>query len=182
MLQNPELKIDLEFENLLLTDSDCTPLFRPFFYKQIETTRTGVRIPCPSCNQTPSGNVEGSIDCPYCEGIGYKWKEGIGDGWFYKQTYMTDRSIVSSVPLATASATFNKIFLAFSKDLRLNEGDVILKPELRADTNMVIPIINSGMFKVYESLNQASNQTQSEFNIVSLTSTYGRYFRILLNE
>ena len=95
---------------------------------------------------------------------------------------MTDRSIVSSVPLATASATFNKIFLAFSKDLKLMEGDVILKPELQNDTNMVIPIVNSGMFKVYESLNLSSNQTESEFNIVSLTSTYGRYFRNLLDE
>lgn len=182
MLQNPELKLDVEFEKLLFTDDDCTPLFRPFIYKAIETDRAGNKIPCPSCNQTPSGNVEGSIDCPYCESVGYKWKEGVADGWFYNQAYMTDRSIVSSVPLQTASATFNKIFLAFRKDLKLREGDIILKPELRSDKNLVLPIVNDGMFKVYESLNMSSNQTQSEYNIVSLTSTYGRYFRKLLNE
>ena len=35
MFQSPELKIDKEFEDLLYTDKDCTPLNVPFFYKKI---------------------------------------------------------------------------------------------------------------------------------------------------
>lgn len=182
MLQNPELKVDLEFEKLLFTDDDCTPLAIPFFYKHITRTRNGQKIPCKACNQSPSGNVEGSVDCPYCEGIGYEWKEGIGEGWFFSQSYMTDRSIVSSVPLQAATANFNKIYLAFKKDIRLKESDIILKPELREDTRVVVPIVNDGMYKVYESLNLSSNQTQSEYNIVTLTSTFGNYFRNLLKD
>lgn len=182
MLQNPELKIDLEFESLLFTDDDCTPLAIPFFYKQITRSRDGKKLPCKACNQAPSGNVEGSIDCPYCEGVGYEWKEGIGEGWFFSQSYMTDRSIVSSVPLADASATFNKIYLAYKKDLRLKDGDVVLKPELNEDTTMKIPVINDGMYKVNESQNLSSNQTQSEYNLVMLTSTFSDYFRKLLKE
>ena len=42
MLQNPELKIDLEFEKLLFTDDDCTPIAIPFFYKQIARTRAKI--------------------------------------------------------------------------------------------------------------------------------------------
>lgn len=182
MLQNPELKIDLEIEKLLYTDDDCTPLFIPFFYKQIERTRSGAKVSCPSCNNTPSGNVEGSPDCPYCEGVGYKWIEGIGKGWFYRQAYMTDRSIVSSVPLAAAGATFNKNYLVFGKELVLKEGDIIMKPLLQETNKINIPVHNDGMYKIYESLNLSSNQSQSEFNTVSLTSTYGRFFRGLLNE
>ena len=95
---------------------------------------------------------------------------------------MTDRSIVSSVPLADATATFNKIYLAYKKDLRLKDGDVVLKPELNDDTTMKIPVINDGMYKVNESQNLSSNQTQSEYNIVMLTSTFSDYFRKLLKE
>ena len=35
MFQNPELKLDKEFEDLLFTDKDCTPLNVPFIYKKI---------------------------------------------------------------------------------------------------------------------------------------------------
>ena len=72
MFQNPELKIDKEFEDLLLTDADCTPLFVPFFYKKI-TKINGIKQQCPSCNSKASGNVEGSIDCPSCEGLGFQF-------------------------------------------------------------------------------------------------------------
>lgn len=183
MLQNPELKVDLEFDKLLFSDDDCTPLAIPFFYKHVVRNRDGSKRPCQACNQNPSGNVEGSVDCPYCESVGYEWVDGISEGWFFSQSYMTDRSIVSSVPLQAATANFNKIYLAFKKDLKLKESDVILKPELTLmDGRMVIPIKNDGMFKVYESLNLSSNQTQSEYNIVSLTSTFGNYFRGILKD
>lgn len=180
MFQNPELKIDNEFEKLLFTNEDCTPLFVPIFYKKLTRDRQGHRIPCPACNTNPSGNVEGSQDCAYCEGVGYKWSEGISEGWFYKQSYMTDRSIVASVPLEIASASFDKIYLAFKKELRLKEGDIVLRPEVGFNKKIVTPIVNNGMYKVYDSLNLSSNQTFSEYNIVSLTTTFGDYFRGLL--
>ena len=72
------------------------------------------------------------------------------------------------------------MYLAFRKELKLKEGDIILRPEVGFDKRIVTPIVNNGMYKVYDSLNLTSNQTFSEYNIVSLTTTFGDYFRGLL--
>lgn len=180
MFQNPELKIDKEFEELLFTDKDCTPISIPFFYKKIKRTYQGSKVPCLSCNSSSNGNIEGSLDCPYCEGVGFQWKEGIYKGWFYKQSYMTDRSISSSVPLEMSLANFNKLFLVFDKGLELNQDDIILKPKLDLKGKIEFPIISDGMFKVFESEHNSSNQTFSEFNSATLSSSFGKYFRNII--
>lgn len=180
MFQNPELKIDKEFEDLLLTDTDCTPLFVPFFYKKIKRVR-GEKQPCIHCNNGVSGNIEGSIDCPYCEAIGYQWSEGIYNGWFYKKSFMTDRSITSSVPLEMAIANFNKLHLVFDKGLELEQDDIIFRPKIDLNKKMLIPIQKEGMYKISEEEHNSSNQTFSEFNTVVLTSSFGKYFRGVIN-
>lgn len=177
MFQNPELKLDKEFEDLLHTDVDCTPLAIPFIYKKIKRTYQGSKVPCKSCNPAGDGNVEGSLDCPYCEGLGYQWTEGIYKGWFYKQTYMTDRSISSSVPLEMGIANFNKLFLVFDKGLELKQDDIILQPKISKKGGIEYPIISQGIFKVFESEHNAANQRYAEFNSVTLSSTFGKYFR-----
>lgn len=180
MFQNPELKLDKEFEDLLHTDTDCTPLSIPFFYKKIKRTYDGNKIPCSSCNGAANGNIEGSLDCPYCEALGYQWTEGIYKGWFYKQSYMTDRSISASVPLDMAIANFNKVFLVYDKGLELKQDDIVFKPKLNSEGIIEYPIISDGMFKVFESEHNASNQKFSEFNSATLSSTFGKYFRGIL--
>lgn len=179
MFQKPELKIDKEFEDLLLTDTDCTPLFVPFFYKKI-TKINGIKQQCPSCNPKASGNIEGSIDCPSCEGLGFQFIEGIYNGWFYKQSYMVDRSISTSVPLKMAAANFNKLLLAFDKGLKLYPGDIILRPELDGNGRIVIPVEMRDMFKISSSEFNSSNQKMTEYNSVELTSTFGNFFRGIL--
>lgn len=181
MFQNPELKLEKEFEDLLFTDTDCTPLNVPFIYKQIKRDQRGAKIQCPSCNAGVSGIKEGSQDCPYCESIGFQWTEHLARGWFYKQSYMTDRSISASVPLAMGQGEFYKYFLAYDNSFKLNSDDIILVPELDNKGNPYIPIRKKGLYKVTESDANASNQTGSEFNIASLTTTNGNVFRGLLN-
>ena len=181
MFQNPELKLDKEFEDLMFTDIDCTPLNVPFIVKKIKRDYKGNKIQCTSCNNGVSGVIEGSHDCPYCEALGFQWTEHIHRGWFYKQSYMTDRSISASVPLSMAQAEFFKYFLAYDKSYELNTGDVILIPELDSNGNPVIPIKKKGLYKVTNSDSNASNQTKTEFNIATLTTTNGNVFRGLLN-
>lgn len=181
MFQNPELKLDKEFEDLLFTEKDCTPLSIPFIYKKIKRDYKGTKVQCPSCNSGVSGVIEGSHDCPYCEAIGFQWTEHIQRGWFFKQSYMTDRSISASVPLAMGQAEFYKYFLAYDKSFRLDSDDIILIPELDERGNMLIPIKKKGVFKVTENDMNSSNQTNSEFNIVTLATTHGNVFRGLLN-
>lgn len=181
MFQNPELKLDKEFEDLLFTDKDCTPLNVPFFLKKIKRNSRGSKIQCPSCNLGVSGVIEGSHDCPYCEAIGFQWTESIKRGWFYKQSYMTDRSISASVPLAMAQAEFFKYFLAYDKSFQIETNDIILIPELDLKGNLIIPIKKKGLYKVTDSDANASNQTSSEFNIATLTTTNANVFRGILN-
>ena len=181
MFQNPELKLDKEFEDLLFTDKDCTPLNVPFIYKKIKRDYKGTKIQCPSCNSGVSGIIEGSHDCPYCEAIGFQWTEHLQRGWFYKQSYMTDRSISASVPLAMGQAEFYKYYLAYDKSFQLNSDDIILIPELDNNGKPLIPIKRKGMYKVTESDSNASNQTGAEFKIATLTTTNGNLFRGILN-
>lgn len=179
MFQNPELKIDKEFEDLLLTDTDCTPLFVPFFYKKIKKVK-GIKQQCPACNSKASGNVEGSIDCPSCEGLGFQFVEGIYNGWFYRQSYMVDRSISTSVPLKMATANFNKLILTYDKGLKLYPGDIILRPELDENGRISIPVEVRDMYKISSSEFNSSNQKMIEYNSVELTSTFGDFFRGVL--
>ena len=181
MFQNPELKLGDEFEDLLFTDKDCTPLNVPFFVKKIKRDYNGNKIQCPSCNKGVSGIVEGSHDCPYCEALGFQWTEHIHRGWFYKQSYMTDRSISASVPLTMAQAEFFKYFLAYDKSFVINTDDIILIPELDLKGNPLIPIKRKGLYKVTDNDANSSNQTLAEFNIATLTTTNGNVFRGLLN-
>jgi len=179
--QTPELIVRDEFNDLLYTDADITPLFVPFFYKRFIRTDGGEKIPCPSCNTTPSGIVEGSLDCPYCESTGYRYEEGISDGWFYSESTSTARIVIDSIPNEAAQTFFFTMNLAFHADLKLKEGDIILRPELNRDKTMKIPIRNNGMYRIISSVEYASDQTDSEYNIVGLSSIYNKYFKGIID-
>lgn len=179
MFQDPELKIDNEFEDLLLTDKDCNALFVPFFYRKIRRKSDGKKVMCPSCNNSVSGNVEGSPDCPYCDSVGYLWDQGIGEGWFYSSRYMTDRSIVTSYPASMSQATFIASNLIVPKNLDLRETDVVLKPKLEGK-NIKVPIESDGMFKIYNSVKHSSNQQESEYTVLELVTTIEDTFKRLL--
>lgn len=175
--QNPELIIRDEFNDLLYTDADITPLFVPFFYKRFLRTPSGREIPCPACNTVPSGTVEGSLDCPYCEGTGYRYEEGIGTGWFYQEKLSVSRALAGSLPHDNSQLYMFEMNLAYHADLKLKEGDIILRPELNRDKTMKIPISNNGMYRIASSIEHASDQTDSEYNTAHLSTISKKYFR-----
>lgn len=181
MFQNPELLIHDEFNDLLYTDKDITPLFVPFFYKKKIRDKYGQPVPCPSCNNKISGIIEGSNDCPYCEGYGFIFEEGIDDGWFYNDNLTVSRALGNVIDTEMAQEYMYEYSLATRSDIILNEGDIILKPKLLGNAEIQLPVSVNGMYKVLEGRSPASNQSDSEYNIYKLGTIKSNYFRKLLN-
>ena len=180
MLQNPELKIEKEFEALLSTDSDCTPIEVPFLYRQNKRDRYNNPIYCKACNEARSGIKEGSIDCPYCLGTGTEWEQKIGKGWFAKNAFSTERTLTTSIPDKMSDSAFFKIYLYTKKDVLLKDTDSVLIPTLTSEGAIKLPLEVEGIFSVYEDFNFRSNQMQSEYYRYKLSTNFEATFGELL--
>lgn len=179
--QRPELLVHDEYDDLLHTDKDITPLAIPFFYKRKKRDVHGFAIPCHACNKELSGNIEGSFDCPYCEGFGYEFEEGIEEGWFYSENQNVSNMLANSVPKQAAMTYQYTMNLTTSSNVLFQEGDVILRPELMTEGEMKIPIVVDGMYRIHSRVLYASNQSNSEFNVYGLTTIQRKYFRKIIN-
>ena len=181
MYQTPELDIAKEFEDLLLTDTDCSPLKTLFIFKKMKRDARGNAKACNSCNSAGTKWVEGSSDCPYCEGLGYQWDEGKAYGWFYKKSVLSDRNLMSSTPAVVGTTIFNKQYLVVPKEIVLRQGDYILKLLLDNDNKPLIPIQLDDMYQVSESELNRSTSISSQFNTVTLQTDKRPLFRKILN-
>lgn len=180
MYQNPELIIDKEFEDLIFTDTDCSPLKTFFIYKKFKKTLRGIRIPCSSCNLKNSQYQEGSTDCPYCEGLGYQWEEGTSYGWFYKKSVSVDRNLMNNSPSAAGSTIFNKQYLVIPKGLDLRQGDFILRIILEDENIPKVPIELDEMYQISESERNRSSGTAVQFTTLTLQTDNRPIFRGVL--
>lgn len=181
MLQNPELKIEEEFRNLLSKEDDCTPIQVPFLYRKNNRDNYNNPIYCKACNDPRSGIKEGSLDCPYCLGSGTEWTQSIGQGWFGKNAFSTERTLTTSIPDKMGDSAFFKVFLYTNRELVLRDTDVVLIPTLTDKGKIKIPLEVEGIFSVYEDFNFRSNSMQSEYNRYKLSTTVESTFRGLLD-
>ena len=181
MYQSPELIIDKELEDLLFTDKDCSPLQVPFIYKKMRRDSRGNTISCKACNKNKDLFKEGSLDCPYCEGLGYEWDEGTALGWFYKNSMLSDRNLMSSAPSEVGLSIFNKQYLVTDKDVLLKQNDHILRLVLDDDNTPKLPLQLDGMYQVVESENNRSNTLFSQFNTYTLDTENKSLFRGILD-
>lgn len=182
MLQRPELEINKEFDDLLQTEEDCTPIEVPFLYRKNKRDRYNLAIQCPACNGTLSGIKEGSLDCPYCLGTGTEWEQHIGKGWFAKNSFSTERTLTTSIPDKMSDSAFFKIYLYTKRDIVLRDTDTVLIPTLTETGSILLPLEIEGVFSVYEDFNFRANQTQSEYYRYKLSTTTEDTFGDLLND
>lgn len=182
MLQNPELRIEREFDNLLQTEEDCTPIEVPFLYRKNKRTRYNTAVNCKACTETVSGIKEGSIDCPYCLGTGTEWEQCIGKGWFAKNAFSTERSLITSIPDKMSDSAFFKLYLYTKKDVVLRDADVVLIPTLDLNGRIKMPLEIEGLFIVYEDFNFRSNQSQTEYYRYKLATTVESSFKGLIDD
>lgn len=169
MFQTPELKLDKEFEDLLFTSTDCTPLAVPLVYRKIRQHPTTGAVKCPGCNAKASGIIEGERTCPYCDGLGYLWDESIIKGWIYLKN--NTKVTGGGNPLEMGESDFNTFYLATKKDLLVVNDDYVRTIKLDSNKNIVMPLTYVETYKVYDSKVFASNQTNSEFNVAKIGST-----------
>jgi hypothetical protein len=175
MFQNPELIVNKEFDDLLFTDTDCTPLFTPVLYRKLRRDILGNQIRCTGCNARASGIIEGDPSCPYCDGIGYLWDESIINGWIYANDAL--RPGLGHLPQPLGETDFNAYTIATRADLLLYNEDYIRTFNLSSDGTISLPITFRGSFKIYNTTQYASNQRNSEFNLakLGLTTELDRY-------
>lgn len=180
MLQSPELKLGEEFDKLLYTDEDCSPIVIPFLFKKYRRDSQNSKIGCKACNEGRNGNIEGSLDCPYCLGAGYEWDQGISQGWFSKPEFSIERTLVASVADRQAESAFNKIYLYTDKTIVFEDTDVILVPKLDTNNKIQTPVVAEGIFLVFDDFNFRSNQSQAEYNRYRLSTTFDTCFKRLM--
>lgn len=182
MLQHPELIVEQEFNNLLTTDEDCSPIEVPFLYRRNKRRRDSRPVPCKACNGDVNGIKEGSLDCPYCLGSGTEWEQGIAKGWFAHNGFTTERTLLASISDRMADSAFFKIYLYTKADIYLKDADAVLIPALDADGKIKLPLESNGIFSVFESFNYRSTQTPVEYYRYRLSTSFDSTFRGLLQD
>lgn len=182
MLQNPELRIQTEFDKLLASDDDCSPIEVPFLYRRNKRDRYLTSIPCKACNPSSNGINEGSLDCPYCLGSGTEWEQGIAKGWFSNNLFTIERTLIASIPDRMADSAFFKIYLYTKTDIKLKDTDIVLIPVLDENGKILLPLQSEGIFSVYEDFNFRANQTQAEYYRYKLSTAFDSTFRGLLKD
>lgn len=170
MFQTPELKIDKELEDLLFTDTDCTPLFHPVLIRTLRKKK-GYRVQCPSCNPTLHGIKDGTKYCPYCDGVGFLWDEKLVDAWVYRGTFLSSKNTSLGIPLSVGDNDFKLYYIVTHKTLFLDTGDYALIPSLDLNGRIIVPFTFEETFKVIDSVKKASNQRESEYNVAKLITT-----------
>lgn len=170
MFQTPELKLDLEFDDLFFSSEDCTPLSHPVIVRKVRKVE-GVQTKCPSCIPSDSSVIQGNKMCPYCQGIGYLWDEFITSAWIYKNTFLSSKNTSVGIPLAIGDNDFKMSFIATKRDLFLDTGDYVYTPSLDLKGRIEVPLKIQDFYKVIDSSKRATNQRESEFNIAKLMTT-----------
>jgi hypothetical protein len=170
VFQSPELKIDKELEDLLFTDTDCTPLFHPVLIRRIRK-KGSYQLNCPSCNPGLNGIKQGEKYCPYCDGVGYLWDEKLIDAWVYRGTFLSSKNTSLGIPLDVADNDFKLFYIVTHKSINLDVSDYVLIPSLDNKGRIVVPFLFEETFKVIDSIKKASNQRESEYNVAKLITT-----------
>lgn len=167
MFQTPELDIAREVYDLLVTDTDCTPLNKPFIHQAVRLDEKGNKLRCPSCNAGINGVKEGQVGCPYCRGMGYLWDERIVTGWFFKPN-LRSASRAFNYPTEVGRDTEKQARLLTLPDIFINEGDEIYEVKVDANKRIAIPIVIQQKYSCFFSERFASDQSDSEFNVAGL--------------
>lgn len=167
MFQTPELDVNKEIYDLLMTDTDCTPISKPIIHREIQVDDKGNLIRCPSCNYKNSGFIEGIPDCPYCHGVGFQWKESIQTGWIFKPNIRTAfRSY--DYPEPVGRDIDKQARLLTLPDVVVKERDLIYEIKMDKNKDIEIPLKYNQIYTCFFSEKLASDQSDSEFNLAGL--------------
>lgn len=177
MLQNPELLIDKEYEDLLFSDKDCSPISRPIIYRKSRRVNNQI-VRCKSCT---TAYMDGILDCPYCLGTGTEWDQGLSKGWLSDNKIAYEKTITDEVPNVAGSNIYYKYVLYTPKELVLEEKDVVLVPTLDTNGKIVLPIIPIGIYSVYEKTKLSSGFRDSDYNRYKMNNTIEHSFKSIVN-
>lgn len=156
-----------ELYDLLYTSTDCTPLFAPYIHRKFRRNEYEERIPCPGCNPTASGTLEGDLGCPYCKGLGWLWDDHIITGWLYG---FEARKATNSMLSPTASGReLDKDFkIVTLGDSFIHPGDLVFDVKLDKNKRIAAPLILQERFLCIFSDRYTSNGSNSEYNVAGL--------------
>lgn len=166
MFQSPELNLSEEFNSLLLTDTDCTPIYSPYIWRKFE--RSGNRRKnCQACNKEDGNYIEGAHECPYCRGYGYIFKDEIIKGYL---AHASVRRSFSNLSMEEEAGLSDKArYLLFTdKSVRVLEEDFILIPQLDENGRISIPLYIEQEKRCLYSDRYTANGAYLDFNLALL--------------
>lgn len=125
------------------------------------------RLPCPSCNPGPNGNLEGSPGCPYCKGLGWLWDDKIVTGWLYNfEPRKAQHSMIA--PNSLGREKDADMRLVTINDYMIFPGDFIFDIKLDQNKRIHMPLILQERFLCVYSDRYTSSGINSEYNVAGL--------------
>jgi len=108
-----------------------------FIHRKLIRDSKNKRIKC-SCNS--GANVGGQKDCPYCDGIGYKWEELFIKSYLYNKRYISFTSSFSFVK--SQARAFNEQYIFITEHTnKIEEGDHIFELKKDVDGKIITPFV-----------------------------------------
>lgn len=139
----------------------------PVIHRRFRRNELEERLPCPGCNPTASGTVEGDLGCPYCKGLGWLWDDKIITGWLYSfDTRKANMDLTSPTPAGRDSDKDFKIVTI--GDYYIHPGDYIFDVKLDKNKRIHMPLILQERFLCIYSDRYTSNGSNSEYNVAGL--------------
>lgn len=154
-----EIDIRSEVSEFFHGDDFGESKMSPFIFRKLRKSTSGVQEKCTCFNNLTN---EGTLGCPYCDGLGYLWDESIISGMIF---YMSLRKLAAltgyEVPYGR-SKDFPLRFIT-TNDIDISIGDVIYELDRNNDGFITTPVVRVHKLFVLDGSQHRLDYGQTEY-------------------
>ena len=138
--------------------------FNPYIHKALRRDKYGTPLKCTCWDEFAN---EGKDDCPYCDGIGFYWKEVVIPGVFF---LLNKRKIVNVLNQSDTAGREDSYEIGFITkfNTELIQQDLIIEPHLNNQGFFQYPYKIKIKYVVKETVERRLDLGRKEYNLTIL--------------
>jgi len=135
--------------------------YTPYIYRSLKRDKYGDPIKCTCWGEFSN---EGKIDCPYCDGVGYYWREGISPGIVFVLNKRKIGNVLDQSDAAGREDTYELGFISKFNTV-IHQGDFIISPHVNEQGFFQSPYKADVKYIVKESLERRLDMNRKEYSL-----------------
>ena len=139
--------------------------FTPYIYRALKRDKYGTPVKCTCWDEFAN---EGKQDCPYCDGIGYYWKESVQSGIFFLLNKRKIVNVMNESDTAGREDSYEIGFITKFNDPLLQQ-DIVISPHLNEQGFFQYPYKVDTKYYVKDTVKRRLDLGRREYNLVILS-------------